>query len=282
MPTVTAQDGTELAYHLRGEGAPLICLSGGPMRDTVYFGDLGGLPRHLQLVLLDMRGTGKSAVPADPASYRCDRLVDDVEALRQHLGLDQIDLLGHSGGGAVAVLYATRYPHRISRLLLVTPSPRVVGLTQDEQARRSIIEARRDDPLHDQVFAAFERIAVDGGSDADWDALAPFSYGRWDEAAQAHCAAGQDQINADAADLFYAKGALDPAATRAALASFASPVLLLCGGFDLNFGPAAAAQYAALFADASLIVQPGGGHFPWLDDRGAFTAAVTGFLAATP
>ena len=53
--------------------------------------------------MLDVRGTGESAIPADPASYRCDRLVDDVAALQDHLGLDRFDLLGHSAGANVAV-----------------------------------------------------------------------------------------------------------------------------------------------------------------------------------
>jgi proline iminopeptidase len=88
MPYIRAPDGTRLAYHAHGEGRPLICLPGGPMRDTAYFGEM---PRRLsaagrQVILLDLRGTGQSATPDDPASYRCDRLVPDVEALRQHLG----------------------------------------------------------------------------------------------------------------------------------------------------------------------------------------------------
>ena len=43
MPAFHAFDGTKLAYHVQGEGAPLVCVPGGPMRDSVYLGDLGGL-----------------------------------------------------------------------------------------------------------------------------------------------------------------------------------------------------------------------------------------------
>lgn len=95
MPTFRAADGTELAYHIKGKGVPLVCLPGGPMRDSCYLGDLGGLCARRRLIMLDLRGTGQSAVPADPASYRCDRLVDDVRTLREHLGLGRFDLLGH-------------------------------------------------------------------------------------------------------------------------------------------------------------------------------------------
>src|SRR4051794_31683991 len=132
MDTFAADDGTRLAYHRLGErgsgsgsehgsgdgGGPLICVPGGPMVASAYLGDLGGLSAHRELVLLDLRGTGGSAEPQDPATYRCDRLVGDVEALRQHLGLDRIDLLAHSAGAAVALLYAIRHHDRIGRLVL--------------------------------------------------------------------------------------------------------------------------------------------------------------------
>jgi pimeloyl-ACP methyl ester carboxylesterase len=109
VPSFTAVDGTELAYHLMGEGEPLLCLPGGPMRASAYLGDLGGLSRHRRLVLLDLRGTGGSGVPADPATYRCDRQVADVEALRDHLGLERVDVLAHSAAGDLAILYAARF-----------------------------------------------------------------------------------------------------------------------------------------------------------------------------
>ncbi len=94
-------DGTRLAYQVRDLGSPLHCACpAARVRNPEYFGDLGGVGRlaDRELVLLELRGTGASAVPADPATYRCDRMTGDVEALRIHLGLDQIDLLGHSAG----------------------------------------------------------------------------------------------------------------------------------------------------------------------------------------
>ena len=56
MPAFSAPDGTELAYHVRGEGPPLLCLPGGPMHASAYLGDLGGLAAHRRLVLLDFWG----------------------------------------------------------------------------------------------------------------------------------------------------------------------------------------------------------------------------------
>ena len=121
MRRFTSYDGTELAYRVVGDGPPLICLPGGPGRAAEYLGDLGGLDKTRQLVLLDLRGVGSSADPADAATLRVDRLVQDVEALRVHLGLEQMDLLAHSAGAILATLYAAAHPRRLSHLALITP-----------------------------------------------------------------------------------------------------------------------------------------------------------------
>src|SRR5947209_13393128 len=163
MPAFHAADGTELAYHVKGEGVPLICLPGGPMRASAYLGDLGGLSAHRRLIMLDLRGTGDSAVPADPGSYRCDRLAEDVLALQDHLGLDGADLLGHSAGANIAVQYAVRHPHRVSRLALITPSGRSVDLEPDSQTRREIVRLRAGEPWFHQAAAAFDRIDAGAG-----------------------------------------------------------------------------------------------------------------------
>jgi pimeloyl-ACP methyl ester carboxylesterase len=277
MRTFDRADGTRLAYHQAGAGRPLICLPGGPMQASAYLGDLGGLSAHRSLVLLDLRGTGESAIPADPATYRCDRQVDDVEALRVHLGLDRIDLLGHSAGAALALLYAARHPDRIGRLALINPSPRAVGLEVTDLDRRQLADLRQGEPWFPDAFAALERIWSGDATAADWKAIGPFTYGRWDAVSQAHLALEASQRNADAAAIYYSAGAIDPEAVRSALAHLRAPVLLVAGEYDVALPPKRAAEYAGLFPQAELAVQPGGGHFPWLDDPDWFVQTLAGF-----
>jgi pimeloyl-ACP methyl ester carboxylesterase len=233
MATFNSADGTRLAYHQAGAGDPLICVPGGPMQSSAYLGDLGGLSAHRSLVLLDLRGTGASAVPADPTTYRCDRLVDDLEALRVHLGLDRIDLLAHSAGAALVLLYAARHPDRVGRLALLNPSPLAVGLEITDADRRQVAELRRGEAWFPDAFAALERIWSGEATAADWTAIAPFTYGRWDTVAQAHLAQEASQTNAEAAAVYYAAGALDPQATRTALAHLGAPVLVVAGEYDV-------------------------------------------------
>jgi proline iminopeptidase len=278
MPTFAALDGTALAYRVHGQGASLVCVPGGPMQDSAYLGDLGGLSAYRQLIMLDLRGTGRSAVPADTGSYRCDRLADDVGALQDHLGLDSIDLLGHSAGANIAVQYAVRHSPRVRKLALITPSARSVGLGPDAAARRQAMNLRQSEPWFGDGVAAFDRIQAGAGTDEDWQAMGPFYFARWDEAAQAHWAAAERQVNEAAAEVFGSEGAFDPAVTRAALATLGLPVLVLAGGVDPQWPPAVLAEFVTMFAAGQYVEQPGASHYRWLDDARLFAAAVTTFL----
>ncbi|WP_181766833.1 alpha/beta fold hydrolase [Streptomyces albidus (ex Kaewkla and Franco 2022)] len=279
MPSFTAPDGTELAYHLVGEGEPLLCLPGGPMRASAYFGDLGGLSRHRQLALLDLRGTGDSATPADPETYRCDKQVDDVEAFREHLGLERADVLTHSAGGDLAILHAARHPQRIRSLALITPSARPLGVDVTDEHRREALELRKAEPWFEAAREALDAVQAGTATDADWAALRPLIYGRWDAAAQEHAAAGAQQRNMEAAGVYWSSSVFDPGATREAIAALDARVLVLAAEFDSGPPPHVAAEIAELFPEAQLTVQPGAGHFPWLNDPSFFAGTVTRFLA---
>ncbi|MFJ6833979.1 alpha/beta fold hydrolase [Streptomyces sp. NPDC091209] len=278
MPIFAAPDGTRLAHHTRGEGEPLLCLPGGPMRASAYLGDLGGLTRHRRLCVLDLRGTGDSALPADPATYRCDRQVDDVEAFRAHLGLDRVDLLAHSAGADLALLYAVRHPRRVRTLTLVTGRARALGVDFTAEHRAEGAARRTAEPWFESAREAYGRIWAGTATDTDWDAATPFFYGRWDAAAMAHAAVDVEQTNEEAADLYAAPGAFRPAAARAVAAAWDARVLLVAGELDSGPLPRVAAAVADLFTRAELTVLSGAGHFPWLDAPEEFRETVAGFL----
>ncbi|WP_319423572.1 alpha/beta fold hydrolase [Pleurocapsa sp. FMAR1] len=77
------------------------------------------LSHKLQLVYFDHRGQGRSARGAKE-TYTLDNNVEDMEALRQYLGVDKIIVLGTSYGGMVALTYAIRYPQYVSHLIVVS------------------------------------------------------------------------------------------------------------------------------------------------------------------
>ncbi|MGW3328080.1 hypothetical protein [Streptomyces virginiae] len=75
MPTFTTCDGTELAHHLQGDAEPPARIPGGAVRASAYLGDLGGRAAGRLPILLDLRGTGDSAVPADTAVAAYERIL---------------------------------------------------------------------------------------------------------------------------------------------------------------------------------------------------------------
>lgn len=278
MERFRSWDGTELAYRVVGSGPPLVCLPGGPGQAVEYLGELGGLSRSRTLILLDNRGTGASEVPTDPGSYRVDRLVADVEALRGHLELDRFDLFGHSASGGICLLYADRYPRRLDRLVLVAPSLRVVGLPSDLEVD-AVLARRAHEPWYRAAVAALhaEPASQEELDRYRWEA-APLLYGRWNAAAQRQAAEEPAQFTAAATDGFYAGFQPDPALPER-LAKLTAPVLLMAGEYDIWPTAAAVRRLAALMGDVELVIQPESGHFLWVDDPAAFAASVEAFLA---
>jgi proline iminopeptidase len=127
IPNYPVQEGFidahgELIYHLDvGRGAPLVIVHGGPGATHEYFLPyLLSLAREHRLIFIDERGSGKSEHLEDPSGYTVENMVEDVEAVRQGLGLGKIDLLGHSFGGVLAQAYALKYQANLSHLILAS------------------------------------------------------------------------------------------------------------------------------------------------------------------
>jgi len=277
VPTFVASDGTELSYEVLGDGRPLICIPGG-MQDCLYFENLGGLDAHRQLILFDLRGTGRSAVPSDPTTYRCDCLVPDLEALRRHLGLEQFDLLAHSGGTNLAQRYLEEHSDRVGKLALITPSAMAAGIDVPGEIRAELAALRSNEPWYAEASTALKALMAGEATADTMNAIAPFSYGRWDAAARSHHAGQAGHRNLTAFTTFVSEGAFDPPATRAALTAFTNPTLLLAGEYDLNSPPTAVAALAALLPNPQYAVQPATGHYPWIDNPTAFVATLTDYL----
>src|SRR5437899_10996715 len=110
VATFVTSDGVQIRYEIHGSGPAVLALHGGPSNvcDTLAR-DVEPLTDTFTLVFHDYRGSGRSA-PASADTYRFERLADDLDELRAHLGLDTPALLAHSMGGFVALMYALRHP----------------------------------------------------------------------------------------------------------------------------------------------------------------------------
>lgn len=140
--------GTEIYFdiagmQLRPEGKEfaqkpvLFLLHGGPGGDHLRFKQHSiELQDVAQLVFIDHRGCGRSK-KTNARDYTLENNIEDVEALRKHLGLEKICILGGSYGGIVAQGYAIRYPQHVEKLILSVTAPSYRFL---QSARRNLNE----------------------------------------------------------------------------------------------------------------------------------------------
>jgi proline iminopeptidase len=272
VPTYLSYDRAELAFQELGAGLPLLVVPGGPARDAAYLGDLGGLASLVErrVILPDLRGTGASQPESDADSHRADRIAADVATLVDHLRMAPLDVLAHSAGANVAILLAERRPDLVSRLILVTPGTRVLGIGADDAEWETSLARRAHEPWYDDVRAALEAEEPTPDQKLLGQALL---YGRWDDRARAHAASDGPQRNVAATDWFH-DGAYDPERSREGLAKLKIPVRILLGELDPWPNSRGGEELAAAFPDAEVTVIPGAGHFPWVDDPASYVAAV--------
>lgn len=133
-------NGTRLFMQEMGKGEVVIVLHGGPGMNSGYLlPHLEPLARSMKIVLYDQRGCGMSQTPhAD--SLRLSFHVQDIESLREKLGVEKVHLLGHSWGGLLAIIYGAAYPNRVKSMILVNPtalSTEYASQTAAGQRRRS-------------------------------------------------------------------------------------------------------------------------------------------------
>lgn len=298
MPPYTSYDGARLAYRTLGypraettgngdsgteaeSPAPLVCLAGGPARDSAYLGDLGGLSAFHPLVVPDQRGTGGSP-PASPGAYAFPRLAEDVEALRAHLGLERFALLAHDAGTATAQAYAAAHPDRLTHLILLNPGSRLQGLLPDDA--REIFEARAAEDWWEDSYVAVQLLAHATDLDEIRSLLlraAPMAYGRWELPQQEHAADEGVQLNPVPRAAFW-QGV--PEAERrsllARLTDVTAPVLVVTGDRDGVTGMRAGEAVAACFPDARVRPLHGVGHYPWVDEPELLRPLIEDFLTA--
>jgi proline iminopeptidase len=114
-------EGGTVRYRILGSGdRTLVLLHGGPGVPSGYLRPLEALADGRRVVVYDQLGCGASDHPADPSLWRAERFVDELETLRSHLGLEQMDLLGHSWGGMLAIDYALAHQNRLRALVLAS------------------------------------------------------------------------------------------------------------------------------------------------------------------
>lgn len=264
--------------YVRVAGTPtsdnvLVVVNGGPGHSSHYVLDLEQLADDgVAIVTFDPRGVARSTAPRPmvAGNFSLSRYSDDVEAIRRDLGVDQIDILGHSHGALVAMEYAIEHPGHVSSLILVgSPFPTSDGLeTQSEEAAARYAELVREGAIRTDLPSGSPEALIERTRSAFADPSLADEFAR---------TVGRDVVINDmvhdwSIQMLHRYDLTD------GLAEVSCPVLVVTGSADVGAHSAEQVFRAALpAADVSFVLLENCGHF-WQECPGPFYEAVREFL----
>ena len=255
----TASDGARIRYRVSGKG-PFAMVMPVPwgLDSYIQMRGFSSLAFYLALVTFDPRGVGGSDAVRSEDEFSRDTTVRDAAAVADAVGLPRTVVIGHSGGGAVALTYTLSFPERVSHLILLStaaswsdPSPlrteRGFPATEAEMRERMREEAARS-VRHPGAFARA------------MDELLPrmrFSPERlrWTVS-----------VGAKTYDV------------RGRLAEIRAPTLIIHGREDGRVPLERAEELLRAIPGSRLVVLEDCGHWPHVEKRAEFVAAVKEFL----
>ncbi|HEX2205642.1 MAG TPA: alpha/beta hydrolase [Longimicrobium sp.] len=286
-------DGVELWYRVAGRATdgvpPVVFLHGGPGQGSAHFDALAGprLEPTLRMVYFDQRGSGHSERPASN-EYTIERLVDDIEGLRKHLGATRIALVAHSFGGVLALEYAAKHPERTAAVVFASglwdaPGQCALRLQRVARYRPALYARVQGDTLNAdgsrRSDCAVELAAFPTREErAAWDTEAmypdPAVEARIDSVNAAHGIRNTGEIGR----ALFSSGLL-----RYRFAAFdrlTMPVLVIAGGRDRAVAAEGLRALAERLPDGRFVEYERSGHFVYLDEPERFARDVTALVTA--
>jgi proline iminopeptidase len=278
--------GTEIYFDVEGAGMvpdgarmrekPVAFLiHGGPGGDHAgYKPSMSPLANKMQLVYFDHRGNGRSA-KGDPARYTLDENVEDMEALREYLGLGPIVSIGTSYGGMVAMAHAARHPASVSHLILV-----VTAAHAGFNARARQIIAERGTPEQKAVCAQLWAGELDTVEKLQhyYEVMGPMYSHKFDPTADKRARDRAIRSPEPLNRAFGPGGFLQTYDLRPELGRITAPTLIIAGRHDWICPLEFSEEIHRLIPASDLRVFEHSGHSVRSDEAEALLDAIAGFV----
>ena len=274
MPDIEIDGATTLHYATSGAGEPILLIPGLGLDHNYYRFGIPLLSRHLQVLAVDPRGIGRST--KSPPPYTVEAWADDFAVMIDKLAFGPIHVLGSSLGGSMALALAQRHPGKLKSLIVVG------GFSQLDLATELNFRLR---------LRLIEKL---GMSDEVADYMGLWTLTRKfinSDAGFATMRANQANIRANSAQSYSAFveallkwGRCQPGQERepkftALLDSIKTPTLVVTSDNDHLIPKELSDLIAARIAAAKLVVMPGAGHIPFMEQPEEVVRIVLEFLA---
>lgn len=281
---LTTDDGVRLFMRRLGSGPQLLIVPSAAW----LFDDFQRLAhdqtQDRTVVFYDQRNRGRSDAVTDTAKLRdgVHHDVDDLEAVRKHLGAERVDILGHSYLGLAVILYAMKYPQHVRRVIQI-------GAMPPDMAKQYPPHLTGADATLAEVSAKLAQL----GTQAQSDDPTAFMQKAWPLMSQLFVVNPADaaRVGAYASTLpNQAKGMkhmtqnIRPSLfqlhlTRQQLAAVQAPVLTIHGTRDRQAPYGGAIDWVEMLPNAQLVTIKEAAHFPWIERPAEVFGAIEDFLA---
>lgn len=251
----------------RSDGPPLVLIHAGIADSRMWDGQFAALAEQFTVTRYDLRGFGRTLPAAGPLPGGRFAHADDLRALLDFLGADQVSLVGCSLGSRTALAFALAHPERVARLVLTSPA--VSGFRYDgpPPPQAEALDAAEEAGDLARVNELEMQIWVDGPHRAP------------DEAAPAMRALAREMNAIALANEGVAEEEPPPPAADR-LAEVRAPALVVTGALDTGRTLAAAGHLLAHLPRVRRVDLPGAAHLPNMEQPAAYTLAVLDFLTA--
>jgi proline iminopeptidase len=273
--------GGRVWYRIEGGGTatPLLVLHGGPGATHHYLKSLGALADERPVVFYDQLGSGRSDRPADTTLWRIERFLEELEQVREALGLEDIHLLGHSWGSMLAVDYLLTRPRGVLSAILAGPALDIPRWQADAD---SLVRTLPDSLQ--RVIRAHEAAGTTG--DPEYQAAVIQFYQRFLARRLPWSADLDSTLQGFGMPVYHymwgpseftATGSLKSYDRTGRLGELSLPVLFTAGRFD-EATPATVAVYQTLVPGARLVILDKSAHLTTHDEPERYGEVVREFL----
>lgn len=274
--------GGKVWYQIHDIGAkntPVIILHGGPGSSHYSLQGLRILAEDRPVIFYDQLGCGKSDRPTDTSLWTIDRFVEELEQLKDALGLEEFHILGHSWGTTLAAAYYIAKPSGVKSILFSSPCLSAPQWAQDQEVNRQKLPQEVQD-----ILKVHEK---NGTTDSE-------EYKEATEIFNKHFVCrldpypeflkeGKKYKNPEVYNImwgpseFHVTGNLKDFDCTSHLKDFNIPTLYTCGRYD-EATPNSTEYFSSLTPGSKFLVFEQSAHMPYLEEQEEYVSVVSSFL----
>jgi pimeloyl-ACP methyl ester carboxylesterase len=279
---VTMEDGVRLFCQTLGSGRQAVVILNG----FYLFDDFQRLADGRTLIFCDLRNRGRSdhITDASKLTRGVEQDVDDLEAVRRHFGVGQMDLIGHSYAGIPVILYAMKYPAHVNRAVQLGPM-------QPNQATKYAAHLTCADATLSEFFTKAAALEKERPSEDPkafcrkfWSLLRVINVANpadADKITWARC-----ELPTELNLMKYWLGTILPSIhrlhfTAAELATVKAPILVIHGVKDRSAPYGGGRDWALMLPNARLVTVDNAAHAPWIENPDKVFNSIGTFLGGT-